>query len=130
MFLQNSHLSSQRASLFVSEDHDAAIKTIIKRPEPVHELFDGINLDPGIQIKYVNTSKQIADIPTKVSFPRERGTQLTQLFIFDDTACAVLQSFSSVFICTERRQDVEASSRTFDRKRHHQTKAGAQLARP
>ena len=28
-------------------------------------LFDGINLDPGIQIKYRNTSKPIADILTK-----------------------------------------------------------------
>ena len=92
-------------------------------------LFDGINLDPGIQIKCVNTSKQIADILTKVSFPSERRTQLTQLFIFDDTAHAVLQPFSGVFIYTGRRQDVEVSSRTFDGKRHHQTMAGAQPAR-
>ena len=42
-------------------------------------LLERINLNLGIQIKYVNTSQQIADILTKGSFSCERWTQLRQL---------------------------------------------------
>ena len=87
----NSHISSQRASLFVFEDTDAVIKMITKgrspsiilRTHPVNLLwfFDSINLDLGIQIKYVNTHYQIADILHKGPLTQERWTQLRQLFI-------------------------------------------------
>ena len=43
-------------------------------------LFDRINLDPGIPIKYVHTNQRNADILTKSSFSRERWSQLTQVF--------------------------------------------------
>ena len=64
--------------------NDAAMKMIIKGRSPstrhisrTHRvnldwLFDRINLDPGILIQYVNTSKEIADKLTRGSFPRER----------------------------------------------------------
>ena len=54
------------------EDHDAVIKMIIKGRSPTmrHEsrtlrvaldwLFDRINLDPKIQIKYIDTKNQLA----------------------------------------------------------------------
>ena len=34
-------------------------------------LFDRINLDPNIQIKYIDTKKQLADILTKGNFTRD-----------------------------------------------------------
>ena len=45
-------------------------------------LFDRINLDPKIQIKYANTSQQRADIFTRGLFNRDKWLQLTQLFNF------------------------------------------------
>ena len=90
--LPNAHISSQRASLFVFEDNDAVIKMTIKGRSPfmrhisrthhvnLDPLFDRMNLDLAIQIKDVNTSKQMADILTKGSFSRERWSQLTQFF--------------------------------------------------
>ena len=72
------------------DDNDAVIKVTIRRLEPDHEtcfhridltwLFDRINSDQTIQIKYVNTSEQLADILTKGSFSRERWSQLIHLF--------------------------------------------------
>ena len=41
--------------------------------------YDHNNLDPMIQIKYVNTTQELADIPTKGSVTRDRWTQLTLL---------------------------------------------------
>ena len=42
-------------------------------------LFDSINLDPMILVKYVNTTHQVADILTKGSFTRDRRTHQTRL---------------------------------------------------
>ena len=42
-------------------------------------LFDWINLDPKIQIKYVDTKHQLADIPTKGSFTRDEWHNLLHL---------------------------------------------------
>ena len=43
-------------------------------------LFDRINLEPKIQIKYVNTKNQLADILTKGSFSRDEWNHLLRLF--------------------------------------------------
>ena len=43
----------------------------------LYRLFDRINLDPGIQVKCVYTKQQIADIPAKGSFSRERWPSAT-----------------------------------------------------
>ena len=43
-------------------------------------LFDRINLDPKILIKYVDTKNQLADILTKGKFTRERWNNLLHLF--------------------------------------------------
>ncbi len=42
-------------------------------------LFDAINYDPGITIRYVPTKAQIADIFTKGSFMRLQWNQLCEL---------------------------------------------------
>ena len=134
MFFQT-HTSPAKERLFFFEDNDAVIKMIIKGPRRsmrhisrirvnLDRLFDRINLDPGIQITCGNTSKQIADILTKGSSTRDRWTQLTNVH-FDDTTYALMHISFGVFICTEVWEDVEASSTTYHRNRHSQTKAGA-----
>ena len=53
-------------------------------------LLDRINLDSKIQIKYVDTKNQLADILTKGSFTRDEWNHLLYLFNvshFSPTAC-------------------------------------------
>ena len=69
--------SHQEALLSVFEDNEAVIKMIIKGRSPTMRhvsrthrvaldwLFDRINLDPKVQIKYIDTKNQLADIPNK-----------------------------------------------------------------
>ena len=76
----NVQFSHQEALLHVFEDKEAVIKMIIKGRSPTMRhvsrahrvsldlLFDRINLDPQIQIKYIDTKNQLADILTKGSF--------------------------------------------------------------
>ena len=53
-------------------------------PEPTELLligcFDRINLDPKIQIKYIDTENQLADILTKGSFTRDEWNHMLNLF--------------------------------------------------
>ena len=54
-------------------------------------LFDRINLDPKIQIKYIDTKNQLADILTKGSFKRDEWDHLLCLFNisqFSSTVCS------------------------------------------
>ena len=76
----NVQSSRQEALLYVFEDNEAVITMIIKGRSPtmrhvsrIHRvaldwLFDRINLDSKIQIKYIDTKNQLADILTKGSF--------------------------------------------------------------
>ena len=53
-------------------------------------LFDRINLDPKIQIKYIDTKNQLANILTKGNFTRDEWNHLLNLFNishFSSTAC-------------------------------------------
>ena len=71
------------ALLYVFEDNEAVIKMIIKGRSPTmthvsrtHRvaldwLFDRINLDSEIQIKYIDTKNQLEDILTKGNFTRD-----------------------------------------------------------
>ena len=43
-------------------------------------LFDRLNLDPKIQIKYIDTKNQLADILTNGNFPRDEWNHLLCLF--------------------------------------------------
>ena len=73
----NVQSSRQEALLYVFEDNEAVIKMIIKGRSPTMRhvskthrvaldwLFDRINLDTKIQIKYIDTKNQLADILTK-----------------------------------------------------------------
>ena len=84
--------SQQEAMLYVFEDNEAVIKMIIKGRSPtmrhvsrthrvaLNWLFDRINLDPKIQIKYIDTRNQFADILTKGNFTRDDWNHLLCLF--------------------------------------------------
>ena len=87
--VQSSH---QEALLYVFEDNEAVIKMIIKGRSPAMRhvfrthrvaldwLFDRINLDSQIQIKYIDTENQLADILTKGNFTRDECNDLLCLF--------------------------------------------------
>ena len=75
----NVQSSCQEALLYVFEDNEAVIKMIIKGRSPTMRhvsrthrvaldwLLDRINLEPKIQIKYIDTKNQLADIPKEIS---------------------------------------------------------------
>ena len=98
----NVQSARQEALLYVFEDNEAVIKMIIKGRSPTTRhvsrthrvaldwLFNRINLDPKIQIKYIDTKNQLADISTKGNFTRDEWNHLLNLFSichFSSTAC-------------------------------------------
>ena len=76
----NVNSSRREALLYVFEDNEAVIKMIIKGRSPTMRrvsrthrvvlewLFDRINLDTKIQIKYIDAMNQLADMLTKGNF--------------------------------------------------------------
>ena len=101
-FPSNVQSARQEALLYVFEDNEAVIKMIMKGRSPTMRhvsrthrvaldwLFDRINLDPKIQIKYLDTKNQLADILTKGNFTRDEWNHLLTLFNishFSSTAC-------------------------------------------
>ena len=93
--------------LYVFEDNEAVIKMITKGRSPTmrhvsrtHRValdwfFDRINLDTKIQIKYIDTKKQLADILTKGNFIRDEWNHLLCLFNishFSSTNCLEVMS--------------------------------------
>ena len=74
--------------LTVFEDNEAVSKMIIKERSPTMRhvsrthrvaldwLFDRINLDPKIQIKYIDTKNQLADMLIKGNFTRDEWNHL------------------------------------------------------
>ena len=99
----NVQSSRQEALLYVFEDNEAVIKMIIKGRSPTMRhvsrthrvaldwLFDPINLDSKIQIKYIDTKNQLADILTKGNFTRDEWNHLLCLFNishFSFTVCS------------------------------------------
>ena len=103
----NVQFSHQEALLYVFEDNEAVIKMIIKGRSPTMRhvsrthrvaldwLFDRINLDPEIQIKYIDTKNQLADILTKGNLARDDWNHLLCLFNishFSSTECSEVMS--------------------------------------
>ena len=84
--------SRKEALLYIFEDNEAVIKMIIKgrghtmrHVSRTHRvaldwLFDRVNLDPKIQIKYIDTKNQLADILRKGNFTRVEWNHLLCLF--------------------------------------------------
>ena len=95
--------------LYVFEDNEAVIKMTIKGRSPTMRhvsrthrvaldwLFDRINLDPKIQIRYIDTKHQIADILTKGHFIRDEWNNLRLFNIshFSFLCCAKNSSLIS-----------------------------------
>ena len=91
----NTRSSQGEAQLYIFEDNEAVIKMIIKGRSPTMRhvskthnvaldwLFDGINLDHKIHIKYVDTKNQLADVLAKGSFSKLSGI----IFCVNSTAC-------------------------------------------
>ena len=99
----NVQFSHQEALLYVFEDNEAVIKMIIKGRSPTMRhvsrkhrvaldwLFDRINLDQKIQIKYIDIKNHLADIMTKGNFTRDEWNHLLCLFNishFSSTVCS------------------------------------------
>ena len=88
----NVNFSRKEVLLYIFEDNEAVIKMIIKgrsltlrHVSRTHRvaldwLFDRINLDPKIRIKYIDTTNQLADILTKGNFTRDEWNHLLYLF--------------------------------------------------
>ena len=88
----NVQFSHQEALLYVFQDKEAVIKMIVKGRSPTMRhvsrthrvaldwLFDRINLDPKIQIKYIDTKNQLADTLSKGNFTRDEWNHLWCLF--------------------------------------------------
>ena len=58
-------------------------------------LFDGMNVDSKIQIKYIDTKNQLADMLTKGNFTRDEWNHLLCLFAishFSSTDCSEVMS--------------------------------------
>ena len=111
----NVQSASQEALLYVFEDNEAVIKMIIKGRSPTMRhvsrthrvaldwLFDRINVDPKIQIKYIDTKNQLADILTKGNFTRDERNHLLCLFNFSH--------FSSTLCSDSVPSNIQSASR-------------------
>ena len=91
------------AMLYVFGDNEAVIKMIVKGRSPIMRhvsrthraaldwMFNRINLDSKIQIRYIDTKHQLADILTIGNFTRDECNKLLHLFNishFSSTCCA------------------------------------------
>ena len=98
----NVQSARQEGLLYVFEEIEVVIRMIIKGRSPTrrhvsqtHRValdwsFYRINLDPKIQIKYIDTKNQLADMLTKGNFTRDKWNHVLTLFIishFSSTAC-------------------------------------------
>ena len=103
----NVHSSRQEALLYIFEDNEAVINMITKGRSPTMRhvsrtrrvalgwLLDRINLDPNIEIKFIDTKNQLADILTKGNFTRDEWNHLLCLFnnsYFSSTNCLEVMS--------------------------------------
>ena len=118
--------SGSNAVLHVFEDKEAVIKIIIKGRSPTMRhvsrthrvafgwLFDRINLDPKIQLKYVDTKHQLADILTKGNFTRDEWNNLLHLFNISHFSSLCCAQKSSLINCTrttaKRMQEQEGDN--------------------
>ena len=119
--------SRQEALLYVFEDNEAVIKMIIKGRGPTMRhvsrthrvaldwLFDRVNLDPKIQIKYIDTKNQLADILTKGNFTRDEWNHLLCLFNIKPFQFYSLLCCSGVAISTRfRKRTSHSKIETYD----------------
>ena len=119
----NAHSSQGESQLYIFEDNEAVIKMIIKGRSPTvrhvsrtHRvaldlLFYRINLDLKIQIKYVDTKNQLADMLTKSSFTLDEWSHLLRLLNimnFSMFSCSHFLSNRKQSIMSKRFQESTA----------------------
>ena len=64
----------------IMKGRSAAIRHVSRTHRvPLDRLFDRINFGPEIQIKFIDTKNQLADMLTKGNSTREEGTHI---FVF------------------------------------------------
>ena len=123
----NAKSSQFSAMLYIFEDKKAVIKMIIKGRSPTMRhvsrkhrvaldwLFDRISLDPKIQIKYVDTKHQLADMLTKVNVTRDEWNNLLHLFNISHFSLLCCSQNFSLTSCTKtmgkRMQEQEGDNR-------------------
>ena len=81
-------------------------------------LFDRINLGSKIQIKYIDTKNQLADILTKGNFTRDEFNHLLNLFNishFSSTACTAAMEKPAQQGSGEERVIAKSRHDEFDR---------------
>ena len=110
---QNVNSSQGESQLYIFEDNEAVIKIIIKGRSPTmrhvsrthrvaHDwLFDRINLDTKIQIIYVDTKIQLADMLTTGSFTRGEWDHLLRLLNIMN-----FSMFSCIHVFPNRKQSI------------------------
>ena len=110
----NAKSSLYGAALYICEDNEAVIKMIIKGRSPTMRhvsrthrvaldwLFGRINLDPKIQIRYVDTKHQLAEILSKGNFTRDECKNLLHLFNISHFISACCAKNSSLISCTQK----------------------------
>ena len=78
-------------------------------------LFDRINLDPKIQIKYVDTKNQLADTLTKGNFTRDEWQHLLTLFNISNFSSACCPKVSALQAALEQfRKDCKKEVKADD----------------
>ena len=118
--------SGSSAMTYVFEDTEAVIKMINKGRSPtmIHVsrthrvaldwLFDRINLDPKIQIRYIDTKHQLADMLTQGNCTRDEWNNVLHLFNishFSSTFCTKSFSLISCSTMAKRIQDQKEEER-------------------
>ena len=115
-------LNSMRCSIFF-EDNEAVKKNIMKGRSPTMRhvsrthrvalgwLFDRIYLDPKIQIKYVDTKHQLADVLTMGNFTRDEWNNLLHLFYISHFNLICSQNFSCLETMAKWMQEEEGEER-------------------
>ena len=106
-------LSGSNDMLYVFEDNEAVIKMITRGRSPTMRhvsrthrvaldwLFDRIILDSKIQIRYIDTKHQLADILTKGNVTRDEWNNLLHLFNISHLSSTCCAKNSSLISCTK-----------------------------
>ena len=101
------------AMLYTFDDNEAVIKMIIKSRSPTMRhvsrirrvaldlLLDRIYFDPEIQIRYIDTKHQLADILTKGNFTRDEWNNLLHLFNISHFSSICCVKNSSLISCSK-----------------------------
>ena len=139
----NTRKSDSSAILYVFEDNEAVIKMIIRGRSPTMRhvsrthripldwLFDRINLDSKIQIRYIHTKNQLADMLTKGNFTRDEWNNLLHLFNishFSSTCCTKNFSLISCSTMAKRIQDQREEERVVSKSRRAATNLSSFIA--